>query len=479
MRKLSFSICCLHFGICQWDSTFNLPHQNLSIAGYDNMPLDYEKEVFAILKRYPVKMLKMNGYGISEEDYMICEVDPDYLSNEWHQRTHKIDLPKLTHLSLDQASVFINRLGQHRIEKLILSGFDLYVDHIKWNEFFHSCEHLKEVKFHRVIYTLDLTGFSFKLKSLEYTGKIWQLSSDKAQIKDNVEAHRETLRNLTFFWEDFDLFKFAIFELQLEKLSCDLGASGKFEELQGNETIKTLLLRCISGSDYEYIKKAFMCFQVVEKFHIEFSDSYEGTIMNALSISMPKLKVLTLNFIDYYISDEVEELLTSSYSINHVETLIVKTVPKNSNRRVRFMTSCPNVKKLEISEGYLRDKKLPSEEFKFILESLKKLEEFVVHGIVEFNDEIFALISSSNLRVIKIFRNYSQNDEDFSEIIDNFKNLKTQLMIDVESSTTDYFCINFDDNEEKIFDYDDYEEFGPESAWENFIDDNEPSDDED
>ena len=128
---------------------------------------------------------------------------------------------------------------------------------------------------------------------------------------------------------------------------------------------------------------------------------------------MPLLRTLTIRGCEIYDDDRdtIEEEI--EFKALQVETLIIRSYPieaellprdqERDEERMMFVTCAPNVKQLILSGGYQHDFiNLSAEEFKVILKTLVKLEEFVCRGTIEIDDEVPTLITQSKLRHITI-----------------------------------------------------------------------------
>lgn len=329
----------------------------------------------------------------------------------------KINLPNLESLILLNSSSFVDVLQSHKIETLKVSD---YSDEGNWHDFFATCSDLKYLYLHNFVRDINLCDFGFTLSSLMMKG--YDFLDESCDFRNKIyaliRANKDTLKKISLDLQnqsdDVDPFilKFIIEEMQVEELTWISFYSDHFcySPSKDNNTLKKLKLD--NFLDFTHLFDVLKTLRAVEDF--DYSFNADGAIQDFFQLLqnyVPKLRTLTIRYC-FGIIDErdviIEECL---FKALQVETLIIYFHPTIVNALpsdqpadgMIFATCAPNVKKLIIKDGPGRKYvNLSLEEFKIILKTLIKLEEFEFRGTLEIDDEILALISHSKLRRITI-----------------------------------------------------------------------------
>lgn len=221
----------------------------------------------------------------------------------------------------------------------------------------------------------------------------------------------ETLRVLDMLdcrisWR-FALLDFVLFGLQLEEFSCSSTISGAINDEAVNTSIKKLNIQIgtLLRDSFDCYCKVITSLQAVEHLEIkmhprtEDEDQVAVEIIRHLTVSMPKLKFLKLEFEEGLRSRGLY-ILNKTPRIEQVETLETNICTFEStfesDRESALLIFCPNVKKL-ISKWV----KISAEHFEIMLQALKEVEE--IHTVeIDFNEKLVDLILNSKIRRIEL-----------------------------------------------------------------------------
>lgn len=366
-------------------------------------------------------------------------------------RAEKVDLPNLKYLKIDYASEFVDHIKGPKIETLEVTENFVSIKSANWGDFLRTCNELKQLTLYEFLFDSDFSTYNFKLEQIAILNLgVDSLTYGREMIKKFLRSQVKSLKVLKLDIIIKELFNFVLNELQVEDFKFHVDIDKSTEQVLINRSVKTLKTSMPSFSDHsvEFYGKVIFSIRSIETFDISLSSENEVKILQFIAAAMPKLRNLTIqtNSLKYERYNFVPNV-----RIEQVENLKIKNLPTEFERRITFLTCCPNVKKLRILKDFCEIK---TEEFQILVRSLKSLEEIYVENTLEITDKTVELLVQSRVRKLTIIdRKLNQ------EVPERLKNSRVQVVVLVRQKFIRYedfdYKFSFEESDE-FSDDDDY-----------------------
>lgn len=365
----------------------------------------------------------------------------------------KVNFPHLKCLNLSDASCIIAHIRHHKIESIKVAEAEnknpeeYTENNYDWNLFLQTCDNLKFLTLQNFDRDIDFCDYDFKLQALVVKGT-YRRDRDEFfetygyyenymflnRIKALIRAHKNSLKKISLtvkMSEDPEILNFLLNDMKLEELNWIYYNKHpmNYVEPKENSTLKKLKFKLASGVSEKFLYVLKTLHAVT---HFDVDSQYQPSwneLLLLLHYHMPNLKVLTMRnplHVNKPEDEQIEEIKTKALQ---VETLIIHGFPNKVDQRKKFLTCAPNIRRLLIKGKHWGSfDHLTTDEFKIILKSLIKLEEFEFRGSIDIDDEVLTLITQSKLRRITVEYVPSKLDQ-ISEICEKLKAANPDMIV--------------------------------------------------